>query len=75
MEKRIRLHFIFMYFIILSMSVCGKIFKSSIPLQEIVKIDIAVRDRKVKQRYLVRFSTAEKKNNFEILTTEKDILK
>lgn len=57
------------------MSVCGKIFKSSIPLQEIVKIDIAVRDRKVKQRYLVRFSTAEKKNNFEILTTEKDILK
>lgn len=57
------------------MSVCGKIFKRSIPLQEIVKIDIAVRDRKVKQRYLVRFSTAEKKNNFEILTTEKDILK
>lgn len=75
MEKRVRLHFIFMYFIILSMSVCGKIFKSSIPLQEIVKIDITVRDRKVKQRYLVRFSTAEKKNNFEILTTEKDILK
>lgn len=75
MEKRVRLHFIFMYFIILSMSVCGKIFKSNIPLQEIVKIDITVRDRKVKQRYLVRFSTAEKKNNFEILTTEKDILK
>lgn len=75
MEKRVRLHFIFMYFIILSMSVCGKIFKSSIPLQEIVKIDITVRDRKVKQRYLVRFSTAEKKNNFEILITEKDILK
>ncbi len=50
----------------------GKI-KNKITLQETAVIDLKVRGSRLKTRYVVRFSTENKKDNFKILSREKDI--
>lgn len=68
MAKRVRFCIIIMIFAFYSLCVLGKL-----PLQEVVKIDLKIKNSKLKSRYFVRFSTEEKKNNFKILASEKNI--
>ncbi len=50
----------------------GGYIKSRIPLQERVEVDLKVRGSYLKTKYVIRFSTEEKKNNFKILSKEKN---
>ncbi|WP_300393075.1 hypothetical protein [Fusobacterium sp.] len=59
-------------FIILVNFMYGGYIKSRIPLQERVEVDLKVRGSYLKTKYVIRFSTEEKKNNFKILSKEKN---
>ncbi len=75
MEKRIKFIEIFIFFLlfIFSSVIFGQGENEKLPLQETVKTELTVRGTMVKQRYIIRFSTEEKKDNFKILSMEKDI--
>lgn len=51
----------------------GNYIKNKISLQEEVAIDLRIRGSYLKTKYVIRFSTKEKKENFKILSKEKDI--
>lgn len=63
-------------FLLLSICVIGKSrenFSKKIPLQENTTVELIVKGNSVKQKYKIRFSTEEKRNNFKILSIEKNI--
>lgn len=70
MEKRVRTYILVVIFILLSLCIIGK--NRKIELQEKVEIEVGVKGRAVVQRYIVQFSTEEKRNNFKILSEEKN---
>ncbi len=72
MGKTIKVFMIFSLFIILVSFMYGKYIKSRIPLQEMLEVDLKVRGSYLKTKYVIRFSTEEKKNNFKILSKEKN---
>lgn len=51
----------------------GKYLRNRIPLQEKVTADLNVRGSYLKIKYVIRFSTEEKKGNFKILSKEEDV--
>lgn len=62
-----------MIFLRIGNIIFGNYIKNKISLQEEVAIDLRIRGSYLKTKYVIRFSTKEKKENFKILSKEKDI--
>lgn len=73
MGKAIKFIIIFIIFLVIGNIIFGNYIKNKISLQEEVAIDLRIRGSYLKTKYVIRFSTKEKKENFKILSKEKDI--
>lgn len=73
MGKTVKFVIVSVLFLVMGTIIFGKYIKSIIPLQEEVTVDLKVRGSYLKTRYVIRFSTEEKKENFKILSKEKDV--
>lgn len=73
MGKTIKFIIIFIIFLVIGNIIFGNYIKNKISLQEEVAIDLRIRGSYLKTKYVIRFSTKEKKENFKILSKEKDI--
>lgn len=73
MGKTVKFIIIFMIFLRIGNIIFGNYIKNKISLQEEVAIDLRIRGSYLKTKYVIRFSTKEKKENFKILLKEKDI--
>lgn len=73
MGKTVKFIIIFMIFLRIGNIIFGNYIKNKISLQEEVAIDLRIRGSYLKTKYVIRFSTKEKKENFKILSKEKDI--
>ena len=72
MGKAIKFIIIFIIFLGIGNIIFGNYIKNKISLQEEVAIDLRIRGSYLKTKYVIRFSTEEKKENFKILSKEKD---
>ena len=75
MEKRIKFIGIFIFFLlfIFSSVIFGQGENEKLLLQETVKTELTVRGTMVKQRYIIRFSTEEKKDNETVISGSPEI--
>ena len=72
MGKTVKVIIVSVLFLVIGTMIFGKYIKNIIPLQEEVTVNLKVRGSYLKTRYVIRFSTEEKKENFKILSKEKD---
>lgn len=72
MGKAVKVIIVSVLFLVMGTMIFGKYIKNIIPLQEEVTVDLKVRGSYLKTKYVIRFSTEEKKENFKILSKEKD---
>lgn len=72
MGKAVKVIIVSVLFLVMGTMIFGKYIKSIIPLQEEVTVNLKVRGSYLKTKYVIRFSTEEKKENFKILSKEKD---
>ena len=72
MGKTVKVIIVYVLFLVMGTMIFGKYIKSIIPLQEEVTVNLKVRGSYLKTKYVIRFSTEEKKENFKILSKEKD---
>lgn len=72
MGKAVKIIIVSVLFLVMGTMIFGKYIKSIIPLQEEVTVNLKVRGSYLKTKYVIRFSTEEKKENFKILSKEKD---
>ena len=72
MGKTVKVIIVSVLFLVMGTMIFGKYIKSIIPLQEEVTVDLKVRGSYLKTKYVIRFSTEGKKENFKILSKEKD---
>lgn len=72
MGKAVKVIIVSVLFLVMGTMIFGKYIKSIIPLQEEVTVNLKVRGSYLKIKYVIRFSTEEKKENFKILSKEKD---
>ena len=72
MGKTIKIFIVFILFICIGTGITAKYIKNKTILQEQVSVDLKIRGSYLKTRYVIRFSTEEKKENFKILSKEKD---
>ena len=73
MGKAVKVIIVSVLFLVMGTMIFGKYIKNIIPLQEEVTVDLKVRGSYLKTRYVIRFSTEDKKENFKIVSKEKDI--
>ena len=72
MEKTVKVIIVSVLFLVMGTMIFGKYIKGIIPLQEEGTVSLKFRGSYLKTRYVIRFSTEEKKENFKILSKEKD---
>ena len=72
MGKAVKVIIVSVLFLVMGTMIFGKYIKSIIPLQEEVTVNLKVRGSYLKTKYVIRFSTKKKKENFKILSKEKD---
>ena len=72
MGKTVKIFIILILFGISEKCLLGKYIKNKISLQEKVSVDLKIRGSYLKTKYVIRFSTDEKKGNFKILSKEKN---
>ena len=73
MGKAVKVIIVSVLFLVMGTMIFGKYIKSIIPLQEEVTVNLKVRGSYLKTKYVIRFSTEDKKENFKIVSKEKDI--
>ncbi len=73
MGKTIKIFIVFILFICIGTGIIAKYIKNKTILQEQVSVDLKIRGSYLKTRYVIRFSTEDKKENFKIVSKEKDI--